>query len=240
VTLRRFSDPEEYVTSLSLASAGFMTRKIPDYSATAMRAEFGAVTFGQGDASMAATVHGQISDRCAFLLDTLPGPDRVLGGRVARWGTLYHPASNDFHVSRSTGAAAEWLSLAIPYNELTAITVALSGRDLAPPQSPALYAHASQPALQRLIRLARRIRRLAEHDPGRLSHPATRTVLSNLIGQALAACLLDGRPELDFISGGRRRRIMARLKEIGETGVHVPLTLPNCAPPWASTPAHCG
>ena len=96
----RFSEPEAYVASLSLASARFLARLNSAYSATVMRAEFGGFTFGQGDASTAATVHGHIYDRCVFLLDTIPGPDRVLGGRVAPFGTLYHPASNDFYVSR--------------------------------------------------------------------------------------------------------------------------------------------
>jgi AraC family ethanolamine operon transcriptional activator len=129
------------------------------------------------------------------------------------------------YVSQSNGAAAEWISLSIPYHEVTAITVALAGRDLAPSQSAALWAHAPPPALQRLIRLSTRIRRIAEHDPTRLLRPAARTTLSGLLGQALTACLLAGRLEPDFIAGGRRRRIMARLDEIGETHVHTPLTL---------------
>jgi AraC family ethanolamine operon transcriptional activator len=221
----RFSEPEEYVASLSLASARFQTRLVSPYSAAVMRADFGHFMFGQGDASMAATVHGHISDRCLFMLDTIPGPDRVLGGRVAPFGTLYHPASNDSYVSRSTGAASEWASLNIPYHELTAITVALTGRDLTPPRSTSVFAHASPRALQRLIRLSARIRRIAEHDVVRLTRPAARAVISGLLGQALTACLLDGRVEQDLAAAGRRRRIMARLEEIGETHFHAPLTL---------------
>ncbi len=225
VIFSRFSDPEAYVASLLLGSPRFQARLISPYSASAMRAEFGGFTFSQGDASVAATVHGHIGDRCVFLLDTMPGPDRVLGGRVAPFGTLYHPASNDSYVSRSTGAASEWVSLAIPYHEFTAITVALTGRDLAPPRAAEVLAHASGQALRRLIRLSGRIRRIAEHDPVRLTRPFVRTMLSGLIGQTLTACLLDGRLEQDLAAAGKRRRIMARLEEIGETHVHAPLTL---------------
>jgi AraC family ethanolamine operon transcriptional activator len=225
VMFSRFSEPEEYVASLSLASARFQTRLTSAYSATVMRADFGGITFGQGDASMAATVHGQISDRCVFILDTIPGPDRVLGGRVAPFGTLYHPASNDSYVSRSTNAVSEWLSLSIPYHEIAAFTAALTGRDLTPPRSDALYARTPEPALQRLIRLSGRIRRITEHDATRLTRPAAKRALSGLIGQALTACLLDGRLEPDLAAAGRHRRIMARLEEIGETNVHAPLTL---------------
>jgi AraC-like DNA-binding protein len=221
----RFSEPEEYIASLSLVSARFQTRLTSVYAAAVMRADFGAITFGQGDASMAATVHGQISDRCVFLMDTIPGPDRVLGGRVAPFGTLYHPASNDSYVSRSTNAVSEWLSLSIPYHEIAAFTAALTGRDLAPPRADALYARVTDTALQRLIRLSGWIRRTAEHAPTRLTRPAAKSALSGLIGQALTACLLDGRLEPDLAASGRHRRIMARLEEIGETHVHVPLTL---------------
>jgi AraC family ethanolamine operon transcriptional activator len=128
----------------------------------------------------------------------------VLGGRVAPFGTLYHPASNDSYVSRSTNAVSEWLSLSIPYHEIAAFTAALTGRDLTPPRSDALYARTPEPALQRLIRLSGRIRRITEHDATRLTRPAAKRALSGLIGQALTAC---------------------RLEEIGETNVHAPLTL---------------
>ena len=50
-------------------------------------------------------------------------------------------------------------------------------------------------------------------------------MISGLIGQALTACLLDGRVEQDLAAAGKRRRIMARLEEIGETHFHEPLTL---------------
>jgi AraC family ethanolamine operon transcriptional activator len=190
-----------------------------------MLAEFGGFMFRQGYTSMAPTVRGQISERCVFLLETLPGPDRIMAGRVTPVGTLYHPASNDLYLSQSTGAAAEWTSLSIPYQEVTGITVALTGRDLAPPQSAALWAHAPPLALQRLIRLSKRIRWIAEHDPTRLLRPAARTMLAGLMGQALTACLLQGRLEPEFITGGRRRRIMGRLEEIGETRIHDPPTL---------------
>ena len=225
VLFRRFSDPEDYVASLSLGTARFQTRIVSPYSAHVMCAEFDDFVFRQGWTSVAATVHGQIAGNCVFLLETIPGPDRIVSGRVAPFGTLYHPASNDGYVSQSTGAASAWVSLVIPYETFSAMSVALTGRDLAPPQASALSAHAPEPARRRLIRLSDRIGRIAEHDAARLGRVATRTVLSGLLGQALTACVLDGRLEHDLAAAGRRRRIMARLEEIGEARADEPLTL---------------
>lgn len=225
VVFRRFSDPEDYVASLSLGAARFQTRVTSRYSAYMMCAEFHDFVFRQGWASVAATVHGQIAGNCVFLLETIPGPDRIVSGRVTPFGTLYHPASNDGYVSQSNGTASAWVSLVIPYQAFSAISVALSGRDLAPPQASALFAHTPEPARRRLIRLSSRIARIAEHDPGRLGRVATRTVLSGLLGQALTACVLNGRLEPDLAAAGRRRRIMARLEDIGEAHAHEPLTL---------------
>ena len=79
--------------------------------------------------------------------------------------------------------------------------------------------------MRRLIRLSGQIARIAEHDAARLRRVATGTVLSGLLGQALTACVLDGRLEPDLAAAGRRRRIMARLEEIGEASADAPLTL---------------
>ena len=68
-----------------------------------MYAEVGDFVFRQGWTSVAATVHGQIAGNCVFMLETTPGPDRIVDGRVAPFGTLYHPPSNDGYVSQSTG-----------------------------------------------------------------------------------------------------------------------------------------
>jgi len=225
VLFRRFSDPEDYVASLSLGTARFQTGAISDYNANLMYAEVGDFVFRQGWTSVAATVHGQIAGNCVFMLETKPGPDRIVDGRVAQFGTLYHPASNEGYVSQSTGTGSAWVSLVVPYETFSATTIALTGRDLAPSQSSALFAHAPEHAVRRLIRLSGRIARIAEHDAARLRRETTRTVLSGLLGQALTACVLNSRLEPDLAAAGRRRRIMARLEEIGEAHPHEPLTL---------------
>ena len=225
VFFRRFSDPEEYVASLRLGAARFQAPVARGYNATVMRAQFGAFGFGCGEASTAATVHGEIPAECVFMFDTAPGPERVLGGRTVRFGNLYHPASNDGYLGKSTGEASYWGTISVPYRELSAITVALTGRDLAPSRASGVVAHTSAAALRRMVQVSGRIGRIIEHDPARLRRPEMATVLSGLLGQILTACLLDGRLEPDLAATGRRRRIMGRLEEIGEAHVDEPLTL---------------
>jgi AraC-like DNA-binding protein len=225
VSFHRFSDPEAYIAALPLGSARFQAGRIKHYNGTVVSADLGEMGVGQGYAAVSATVHGQVTDRCAFILNALPGPDRILGGRVAPYGTIYHPPSNDSFVTQATGAASSWVALSIAYDDLSAMTVALTGRNLAPTRAAALFNHVPEAALRRMVTLGTQIAHLAENDPGQLLLPAAKAMLSSAMGEALTASLVEGQIEPDLAAAGRHRRIMIQLEAIGEANPGEPLSL---------------
>jgi AraC-like DNA-binding protein len=222
---RRFSDPEEYVAALPLTSAKFQVAGIRDYNATVMTADMGAFRVAHGTATVGAAVHGMVGSPCVFILPTLPGPDRVVDGRTAPFGTIYHPASGDGYLNQATRDPSAWFGLSVDYEALSEVTVALSGRDLTPSSAAMFYTRVPDSALRRLTRLGTQLAHLAEHDPVRLRLPSVRTAFDSALGEALSACLAAAGREPDLAAARRHRRIMARLEAVGDAHPDEAVTL---------------
>lgn len=223
--LLNFSDPDQYAEALRVASAKLIVTGRGAFSASLMKTELDTVWMQRGYASVGRISQVRVIDRAHFAFLAEPGPPQRWAGREIGTGELFTLSAAD-ELIMSTPAAGSWGTVSFERDALARVSVGLAGRDAANSR-PRGAAYAVPPglALDRLIRLHRRLERLARERPEVLRVSAVARQWDDALVRALLGTTATGPFEPDRSARRRHAALLRRLEAVLDARPGEPMTL---------------
>ena len=208
-----FDDPDGFQAAFRAGDYEMLGPSQDRFHAELTRVDFARLGMQRSDRTGPSVVRSMSDARrvpLMFLTDAEQEAPRRNGMELSAHEIAVHSPGSTNHLHTPGASRLAMMSLAI--DDLATETLALTGREMAPP--PLTYLTQPAPALlDRLRALHGLACTLARTDPGALSRPATAKALEHDLIQAMIACLADHHPDEAKRDGGSHGKVMARFEE---------------------------
>jgi AraC-like DNA-binding protein len=209
--VRRFSDPDDYGTSIRTVKAEVTITGRGSFSATLTRIDLHRLRMQRFSENLPRIAHSaQPADRIIITFRTQPGPSLRRGGVEMDPTKITLSGGADFY--QLTSGSVCFGSMSLPTEQMIAVTAEMAGYDLRPSADPLLISP-EPAAMARLLRLHGEAGGLAGKVP-----------------EIIVDCLGRGRVREDRSAVRRHQLIMRRFRQVLEAFPDSVLYLPQlCA-----------
>lgn len=224
-SVRTFSDADEYAAEIRGSAHRFTVTQRGTYRAKLTRVQLHSLWMQRFSDNLPRVAHLDITtDRSVVSFLTQPGSkiyngvevDATTISRTRAYQSMYELAS------RPTPYGA----MSLPSEEMTAVGIAVAGRDLTPPNDEIVFTPSAD-ALARLRRLHSTAGNLAEDAPAVLAHPEVARNLEQALIAAMMNCLSQGQAEPEKAAQRHHAKIMRRFDKVIEEHLEDPLYIPE-------------
>jgi AraC-like DNA-binding protein len=187
-TVREFTDPYEYQSSIRATDVRFTITAAGKYRAKLTKVDLHRLWMQRGETSLPYIAHSAPRrDRSiiSFLADTQQAPSRQNGLELLPGTILAGAPGSEFH-RRAQGG--RWGAMSLTLEDFAAAGQALVGRELTPPQATRIVRPPSH-LMSRLLQLHEAAGKLAETVPDILAHPEVARAMEQALVQVMVECL---------------------------------------------------
>ena len=210
-TVRTFTDPDDYASSIRATSAALMLTDRGHFGAKLVRVDLHRVWMQQLSESLPRIAYFSIlPGRVSIAFSALPGRSVISGGIEQDHASivLRKEAQEYFH---RTSAASCNGALSLPMSEFDVIGTALAGRDLTI-ATPSVGRNPTPSALARLRKLHEKVTHLAEFAPEIIGDPESSRGLEQELISAMVGCIATGEPQADRSAARQHAKIMRKFR----------------------------
>ena len=222
-SVRTFTDPDEYTAAIRYSTYRFTVTQRGNYRAKLTSIGLHSLFMQRFSDTLPRIGHMDIlGSRAGIAFLTEPGSKIYHGVEYTANETAQMRSGQSFYERAPTPVPFAGMSL--PLEEMTAVAIAVAGRDLTPPHNVVLFTPSAE-ALAHVRRLHAAAGHLAEYAPGALAHPEAARGLEQALIEAMVHCLGHGEEE----RGARRHhaKIMRRFDRVIEEHLEEPLYIPE-------------
>jgi AraC-like DNA-binding protein len=211
--VRSFADPDRFQAEFRAGNYEMLGPSNDRFHAELTRIDFTRLGMQRSDRIGPSVVRSMSDARrvpVMFLVDADQEAPRRNGMELSAQDIAVHRPGSTNHLQTQGASRLAMMSLAT--DDLAAETLAITGREIAPPRLTYL-ARPAPALLDRLRTLHGLACTLAKADPDALSRPETAKALEHDLIHAMVACLADHQSDGATRNGGSHGRVMARFED---------------------------
>jgi AraC-like DNA-binding protein len=208
-----FDDPDLFQAAFRAGDYEMLGASQDRFHAELTRIDFARLGMQRSDRAGPSVVRSMSDARrvpVMFLADAEQDAPRRNGMELSAQEMAVHRPGSTNHLQTQGASRLAMMSLTI--DDLARETLAITGREMAPPRLTYLARPAAAP-LERLRTLHGLACTLAKTDPGALNRPATAKALEHDLIHAMIACLADHPSDEPKRDGGSHGKVMARFED---------------------------
>jgi len=212
-TVRRFTDPDDYMTMARGAIAELTVTGRGDFAAKSARIDLPRLWVARYTDNLRRIVHVvRMPGRANIQFRSQPGPSVLMSGVVMESTNLLR-TSEDHDAHQLSAGLASHNTLSLSVEDMASVATTMAGCDLSPPRDTVGVTPPPQ-AMARLQRLQAAAMRLAEEAPEIIANPDAAHGLEQELIWAMVDCLGKGEVDEDRVARRQHNLIMRRFSRV--------------------------
>jgi len=226
-TVRTFTDPNDYATSVRGGTVKLTVAERGQFSAKLTRIDLHRLWMQRFSEDLARIVDATslTSGRIYLSFRTRPGPSLLQGGlEMDPSHIVRHGPTADYY--QYSSGAAHFATMSLPIEDFASLEDALAGLELTTSDNPMIVTP-SPGAMARLLRLHAAASHLAEETPEIIANPEAARGIELALIEAMVGCLGHGQERESSLAQGQHATVMRRFRRALEENPGEPLFIPE-------------